>query len=241
MSLKKAAVALNVNYSTAKTILQTFKKKNRITKQPKHMAGTKKVAKHEQLLVKMLRQKRVKKLMGTILKAALKQPGNKKLTTNQKLSQRNVNSQSKTLPNMVQPMPNSTSNGFHRIESAGQMILFEAETPGPKCGQMSRGVMTEVKVVKKDLFYVYYSFSYDDFKTRVHNNKPSTLIKQLSPIIQKNLPSTNKTHELFRGDLRNHESVLDTMNHRNITPENNNSSFDFHQYGPMIIANAYQR
>lgn len=241
--MKKAATTLNVNYSTAKTILQTFRKEKRVTKQPKHMTATKKIAKHEQLLARMLRQRRVKKVIGIILKSALKQAKKKKLTTKQKPIQHNANSQAKTLPNTVQPIPNPISNGFHRIESADQMILFEAETSGPKCGQMSRGIMTEVKVAKKDLFYVHYSFSYDELKTVAHFNKPlnNTLIKPLPSIIQQKLLLTNKTHELLKGDSKNRGPVLNTMNHSDKTTENNNSSFDFHQYGTMIMANAYQR
>jgi len=57
---KEAAEELKINYSTAKTIVQTFRREKRVAKKPKHCTETKKAIKHERLLRKLLKSDQVR-------------------------------------------------------------------------------------------------------------------------------------------------------------------------------------
>jgi len=236
--LKKAASELNINYSTAKTIVQTYRRENRITKRPKYMAETKKTLRRERLLAKMLVQKRVRKLTTLILKTALNQSKKKK-----KNKERTGISEVRTLPVTAQTNENPISKGFPRVESAGQIVFFESETLGPKCGQMSRGVMVnrEAGITKKKIFYVHYkNNSEEEFKESIND-----------PILQKHepegkrdlVPSINqqKVDTSFRNTLQTCGSAFTFINKKSHDVTDNHLTFNFHLYATMIMDSAYQR
>lgn len=235
VSLKKAASELNINYSTAKTIVQTYRREKRISKRPKHIAETKKTLRREKLLAKMLTQNRVRKLTNLILKTTL---GHSKKKRNKG---RMGISEVRTLPVTAQPSENPISKGFPRVESAGQMVLFEPETPGPKCGQVSRGVMInrEAGVTKKDIFYVHYNpNSEEEFKESINN----PIVKKHISESKKNLLSTineQKVDTSFRDTLKACGSAFTFINKR--SHDDNSFAFNFHFYSTMIMNNAYQR
>lgn len=153
ITLKEAAEKLNINYSTAKTIVQTFKKENRISKKPKHAILTKKSLKREQFLNRVLTQAKLAKIITRITSAELK----KRKSFKEKLSKPSqAISEARTLAATGQASENLILKAFPRIESAGQMEIFEAEKEGPKPGQITRAVSVDMpQNSKKDIFYVH--------------------------------------------------------------------------------------
>eukprot|EP00826_Nyctotherus_ovalis_P064903 TRINITY_DN9530_c0_g1_i9.p1 TRINITY_DN9530_c0_g1~~TRINITY_DN9530_c0_g1_i9.p1 ORF type:complete len:298 (-),score=78.77 TRINITY_DN9530_c0_g1_i9:230-1123(-) len=150
MTLKEAAEKLDINYSTAKTIVQTYRKENRISRKPKHMKETKKSIRREEFLSRVLTQAKLAKLFPRVIQVEFGSPKKKK---SPKLSQ--SNSEARTLAATGQPQDNPPFKAFHRIESAGQMQIIESEVEGPRPGQVSRAVTVDVpQNVKKDIFHV---------------------------------------------------------------------------------------
>eukprot|EP00826_Nyctotherus_ovalis_P012450 TRINITY_DN13291_c0_g3_i2.p1 TRINITY_DN13291_c0_g3~~TRINITY_DN13291_c0_g3_i2.p1 ORF type:complete len:177 (-),score=17.19 TRINITY_DN13291_c0_g3_i2:237-767(-) len=98
----------------------------------------------------MLTQSRVTKVISAIISTELK--------LNRKRKQRSTRliSDAPTQTNTKQAADNRTCKGIPRVESAGQISLFDPETEGPKAGQTTRAVMANMPLAgKKDLFYVH--------------------------------------------------------------------------------------
>lgn len=222
--------------------MQTYRRERRIGKRPKHTGETKKVMRREKLLAKMLSQQRVRKLVANILRRALGRGRKKKVPArNSSVGKGRTRpchgvSEAKTLPLTAQLSENPTSKGFHRIESAGQMILFEAEAPGPKSGQVSRGVATGAEVVRKDTFYVYCNVDSEE--------QPKHSAIHIPPPPKRSSPPSNKLPGMAASAqemLEGRGLVVGGGKSKERVNEEKRSFFDFREYGAMIMANAYQR
>jgi hypothetical protein len=152
MTLKEAAEILDVNYSTAKTIVQTYRKENRISKKPKHAVRTKKSLKRELFIARVLTQKNLTRLMTRIIAAESKVSKTRKSIKGSLQG----NSEAQTLAATGQTMENIAFKSFPRVESAGQIQLFELEKEGPKPGQVSRAISADIQQhIKKNIFHVH--------------------------------------------------------------------------------------
>lgn len=223
ITLKEAAEKLNINYSTAKTIVQTYRKENRISKKPKHTIITKKSIKREQFLSRVLTPT---KLAKTISKIISTECGSNKKRKSLKVT---PISEARTLAATAQANENPIAKGFHRIESAGQMQLLEAEE-GPKPGQVTRAVVVDIpQSLKKDIFHVH------------SEDKSEEKLKKIS---------------CEGTELRGEEMKMEERKKRVVEINNNveeqrviaakdmrdeRSLFDFSRYGAMIMSSAYTR
>ncbi len=187
-SLKQAADELGVNYSTAKTIVQTFRKEKRITKKPKRMIETKKAIKRERYLSKLLSESKVAKLLSQVLSSellilqkakALEEPA--PLTPPVGLSEASTFMATVQPSDVASPAP----KGLPRVVSAGQMVLFPLEEDGPKPGQVSRAVSACMDagvsgLPKKDIFYVYCEDNpEEEYKGKIDYDNPVLLRAKL--------------------------------------------------------------
>eukprot|EP00826_Nyctotherus_ovalis_P048007 TRINITY_DN5615_c0_g2_i15.p1 TRINITY_DN5615_c0_g2~~TRINITY_DN5615_c0_g2_i15.p1 ORF type:complete len:204 (-),score=55.70 TRINITY_DN5615_c0_g2_i15:297-908(-) len=140
-----------MNYSTAKTIIQTFRRERRITKKSKHMLETKKAAKREHFLVRFLTKTKLECLVTSILSEEL-------VAREENLGREDhCTSEVLTAP-AVRSVGSSKEKLLPRVESAAQMVLFEEAEEGPGSGQMTRAISVsphEIEEHKHDLFYVY--------------------------------------------------------------------------------------
>lgn len=223
--------------------MQTFRRERRILKRPKHTAETKKTLRREKFLAKMLVQRRVHKIVTSILKFALGRSKKKRYKDRAGISE------GKTLPVTAQPTENPISKSFPRIESAGQMLLFEPETPGPKCGQMSRGITVnmEAGIAKKNIFYIHYNTnSEEEFKQTINYNNP-ILLKTRFDIQKELIQPSNQQNEVIKPNiepslnelLKSCGSAFRFINKKNC--DDSHFSFNFHKYGTMIMENAHRR
>jgi hypothetical protein len=172
VTLKQAAENLNINYSTAKTILQTFRRERRISKKPKHIVETKKAMKRENYLAKVLTHARMNRVVSNILSNELKLAKKRKSSK----ASRNL-SEVQTAMNTEQAIENQTNKGFPRIGSAGQMELFGMEKEGPKEGQVTRAVTADIPLLpKKELFYIYSKdMDEEEFRRKIDYDDPVAL------------------------------------------------------------------
>ena len=113
MTLKQAADKLGINYSTAKTIVQTFRKEKRVAKMPKRSMETKKGLKKGNFLKRFLNVCKTKCLMSIIIEAQV----NFGQTRSSQLSETLITG------NSLQQI----TAAFPRIESTEQMTLFEVD------------------------------------------------------------------------------------------------------------------
>lgn len=189
----------------------------------------------------MLAHKRIAKVMAGILKTEFKHP--RKKAEGKKGKVRSGVSEMKTLAATTGAEENGGVRKFPRVESAGQMVLFELESPGPKCGQVSRGVMTDVGTgtIRKDIFYVHHNLnSEEEFKEVINYN---------SPMLFKCKTKSNKPPGKAKGrDSRPLKEILAAcgsaftfVGREENYADDSHFSFNFHTYGSMIMTNAYQR
>lgn len=224
ITLKEAAEKLDINYSTAKTIVQTYRRENRISKKPKHTKATQKSLKREMFLSRVLTQRNVAKLMSRIVATEFKTTKRRK-TLKEKVSSQAV-SDARTLAGTGQALENPMSKGFPRVESAGQMQLFEAEVEGPRVGQVTRAVLTEIPLHhKKNIFYIHSESNAEEFKQLI-DSKEQVNEKQ-EDIKNSNCPPPISAFNLVQ---RKEEGAVDGK-----------LMFDFRSYGEMIIRSAYMR
>jgi len=178
--LKQVADELAINYSTAKTIVQTFRKERRITKKPKRSLETKKAIKRERYLSKCLTQSKVARIISRIMEDELIAIANDVKCTKQSEPQSPIAEVSTAIatspPSGAESPPTKT---FPRITSANQMVLFPNEEEGPRPGQVTRAVATEYSyfpVSKKDIFYVYSEINpEEEYRDRVDYANPVVL------------------------------------------------------------------
>ncbi len=178
--MKQVADELSINYSTAKTIVQTFRKERRIAKKPKRALETKKAVKRERYLTKLLSHSKVVKMVALIV-------GEESVTSSDKKSPEPTAPivDSSTLISVpVRPEAETQHKAFPRITSANQMVLFPAEEDGPKPGQVSCAVATDplsFPFSRKDVFYVYSeSNPEEEYKGKVDYANPVLLRAKLS-------------------------------------------------------------
>lgn len=213
VTLKEAAEKLDINYSTAKTIVQTYRKENRISKKPKHTIATQKSLKREMFLSRVLTQRNLAKLMSRIISTEFKIVKRRK-TSKEKVSLQAI-SDARTLAGTGQAIENPTLRGIPRVESAGQIQLFENEVEGPKVGQVTRAVFTETPLHhKKNIFSVH---SESKIQELIIDSKGQVSEKQ-NNIRNNNFPPSVQ------------ERAVDKR-----------LVFDFKTYGEMIMRSAYMK
>lgn len=253
MTLKQAAENLNINYSTAKTIVQTYRKEKRISKKPKHTIETKKSMKRENFLSKVLTHDKVAKVMSRIISTEFKTGKKRKLlkTKNTKFS--HVISEAQTLPATGQAPENLVSKSFPRIESAGQMQLFEPEKEGPKTGQITRAVFADIpQVLKKDIFYIHCKpNTEEELKELIDYNDPLVLKSKPEPqmlksVIQEELAHPSESIVELRNSSTSENNKMKTVSaftvvHKGEEVMEPGLYFDFREYGSMIMENVYER
>ena len=160
MTLKQAADKLGINYSTAKTIVQTFRKEKRVAKMPKRSMETKKGLKKGNFLKRFLNVCKTKCLMSIIIEAQV----NFGQTRSSQLSETLITG------NSLQQI----TAAFPRIESTEQMTLFEVEE-GPCNGQISRGIFTNIEsiVQKKEVFFIFDEIELENkYKNEIDYSNP---------------------------------------------------------------------
>lgn len=207
---------LGINYSTAKTIIQTFRREKRIAKKSKHMLETKKAVKKSHFLVRFLTKTKVESLLNSILSKELIAPEHKLIKEDNNVSDAHTASALKIVPNTF-------SKSLTRIDSAEQMILFEEIEEGPGREQVTRAVSVSLyddQEHKHDLFYIYSDTDPEmKYKDKIDYNDPLLLRA-------KNL------------DKHNTNSYVDLNAGLNAEPE---LVFDFHEYKAKILRNPHIR
>ena len=172
ITLKDAANKLKINYSTAKTIVQTFRKERRILKKPRFAIKTVKAIKHQKLIIKALTKPKIKRIIRSIIKSEI-------LFKTKEKNIGKINLPEGATMNTAQTIENPISKRFHRIESAGQMILFESEISGPKCGQITRSVSTiDLPKALRSIFYIKNDPDEEYERLISENDKAKTIIKK---------------------------------------------------------------
>eukprot|EP00826_Nyctotherus_ovalis_P063462 TRINITY_DN9309_c0_g1_i3.p1 TRINITY_DN9309_c0_g1~~TRINITY_DN9309_c0_g1_i3.p1 ORF type:complete len:200 (+),score=29.20 TRINITY_DN9309_c0_g1_i3:696-1295(+) len=195
----------------------------------------------ERLLARMLVQKRVRKVMTSILRTELKCPCKK--VVGKKAKVKSGVFEMKTLAATAGAEENGGVRKFPRVESAGQMVLFESESSGPKCGQVSRGVMTDAGTgaIKKNIFYVHHNLnSEEEFKETINYNSP--MLFKCKPKFNKPPDKTKgSASKLLKDILIACGSAFTFIGRKEDCAEDNHFFFNFHTYGSMIMTNAHQR
>ncbi len=193
-TLKESADLLAINYSTAKTIVQTFRRERRIAKKPKRFVETRKAIQKEKFLERTLVKHHVAALVAQALQDELFLAGvdEKKLAEESK----EVSAAANTKETGDVEEGSATlgpHKGIPRVYSAPQMVLVQAEEEGPKEGQVSRAVGVREDMLlpasRKEVFYVYPESSLDEeYKNKINYDDPVELRTKLR--------SPNETPEL---------------------------------------------
>lgn len=230
MTLKDAAEKLDINYSTAKTIVQTYRKENRISKKPKHSIITKKSLKREQFLSRVLTQTKLAKIMSRIVAAELNLKKRKLCRTK---SLQGI-SEARTLAATGQAQDIPVGKSFPRVESAGQMQLLEAEKEGPKPGQVTRAISANMPLsLKKDVFYVHVPCSAKEVL-------PAPDPQDLEMIEEKE--EANLEKPVIENEGREREDENGEMRDLSGLEEREAGVwFDFRTYGEKIVKSAWER
>lgn len=162
MNLKQAAGELGINYSTAKTIVQTFRQEHRIMKKPKRAIVTKRGLKRERRLIRALTKSKITKLINLIVTSELTPCENSEKLKSIK-SVREQTTESGLIDNHL-PAKHLT-----RVMSACQMVIFPSEEKGPKKSQITRAVSAndDEFITKKDIFQIRENFE-EEFKAIVN-------------------------------------------------------------------------
>lgn len=208
--MREAADQLDINYSTAKTIVQTFRKEKRVAKKPKRLITTKKSIEKERSLVQFLSQFKVKSLMSSVIKTEL---------ALKKKSQDVAISEAPTLGSITRT--NTLQSNLHkalpRVESAGDMLLFGLDEDGPYAGQMSRGISVNMDqaVQKRPIFFVMIETDVEEEYKKSLDYSNLVLLRNKQPIISQ-------------------EQIVIKPQEK---PESSLTNFDFRDYGKRILAN----
>lgn len=173
--MKQAADALGINYSTAKTIVQTFRREHRIAKKPKRSLETKRAMRRERHLLKALAKSRIAKILSQIISSETSCPDTCLKARDQPHPPPCEVSMSVSTAAVLPPSATSASiTNFHRDTSAAQlMLLLNPEKAVPK-EMVSIG--TNVDTGKKDIFYVFTEDNpEEEYKRKVDYKDPVTL------------------------------------------------------------------
>lgn len=149
MNLKQAASELNINYSTAKTIVQTFRQEHRISKISKKASITKRGLKRELRLIRALKKSKIRRLMSHIISMEISDTDNDLNPKTMKIA--HDESIDMDLLNR-----STIIKTFSRIMSSDQLMLPSMEEMGPREGYISQGTITEDRelIRKKDIFQI---------------------------------------------------------------------------------------
>jgi len=167
---------LKINYSTAKTIVQTFRREKRIAKKPKKAFITKRGLKRERRLARKVTKITVPQMLTKIILAA---------TFNPKVFQKPSLKVSEQSTAAVKEN-NESEKVFPRAVSVSQMVYFPPQENGPKTNQVSKGVLVEAQdFPKKNIFLVFHNKVEEEFKERVdYDDLIRTKSKLTEEIIQ---------------------------------------------------------
>ena len=247
--MKKAAEDLDVNYSTAKTIIQIFRKEKRIARKPKHLIVTKKSLRREKFLKKMTNPYRIKKVMAKVIKAELKKSKKKKSSINKDLFQI---SEAKTLA--VTNQMEENVRRFPRIESAGQMVIFADMVFGPKAGQMTKGTLTNIQPIEPKTKLFHINISEECYRGKINYNDLLLLKNICKQQVDPSLNSygididVSESKKGFKSEVKTNKlpvlpvdfPVSSYMKRGNRVEEKSEIFFDFTQYAAMIVAGAHK-
>jgi hypothetical protein len=162
ISLKEAAKELSINYSTAKTIVQTFRREKRIAKKPKRQVETKQAKKRERALCRKLSANKV----NTIVEMILENEAGIGLTTKKCNEPKEEIKDASTLPTNQPKEPENPLKHQNNFGSSPDFTIFQEKEDGPKEDQISRGVGTHNDLIllqpKKPIFYTYSNKNMED-------------------------------------------------------------------------------
>ena len=151
-NLREIATVLNLNYSTAKTILQTFRKEKRIAKRPRCFVETKNAIKHERNITSFLTKNKVYDLMNEVLLTEYNPVEN-----NDAFHKKSLDGCSDSQSSM-QTHPES----LKKINSSSQFPSSNKEEKGK---YVSIGVTVNMvdTTFRRDIFFVYSDVDPDEF------------------------------------------------------------------------------
>lgn len=232
MSLKEAAQVLAINYSTAKTIVQTFRREKRVAKKPKHCIETKKGIKHENLLKKALPKCQVQECVSRILQSELICGADKKIEKAEASNFDDVPKETSTVQSSGDSNnPPKEQNGFHRVVSASQMKIMVSVAAGPD----DPIELDEQSKTSKPIFLLYSDYNVEDnYKDKVdYNDRVQLRVKAYSKQENK-LPSLQFCHA-------NIQPKLNFFDHPAITFHDELPKFDFKLCKEDIYYSPFER
>jgi len=236
---------LGINYSTAKTIVQTFRREKRIAKKPKRFLETRKAIKKERYIQKALSSTRLDTILSKILEDEMEFVCDKEkcLENDEKHGNEGISAfgQTKATQDLIDINPPLSMNkGISRVFSAPQFWIPKEEEEGPLEGQMSRAVGVQEDWLlpndRKEIFYVYPEKDLDEeYKECVDYNNPVLLRSKPKPEeneeIQQRLPSISTI-------LSACTSISRSVSHSQFEP---GLTFDFSEYKQAITQNSFKR
>lgn len=195
--MREAADHLGMNYSTAKTIVQTFRREKRVAKKPKRLAATKKSIEKEKLLTHFLSHFKVKALISSIIKTELEPKKNAKDT-------HRLLAETPTASVSLQGNALGIRKALSRVESAGEMLLFGLEEDGPCAGQVSRGVSANVELAhKRPVFFVIADTNVEEeYKQKLDYSNPVLLRNKQMADSQEQVEREEREEKEERFDFR---------------------------------------
>lgn len=201
MSLREASAKLGINYSTAKTIVQTFRREKRIAKMPKKQHGTKKALKKERMLRRVLTNRSLSKILTHILNDEISSSKKKQQDQDTNIQRKDTS----TFPTGYVEIPQIQSKEnkeFPRILSANQIMTFAVEEEGPKKNQISRCIDTPqdlpIPIFKKDIFYIFAENNAEE-EYRANLDYSNLLVLKTKPKLmesEEKLPCLNPANDI---------------------------------------------
>ncbi len=179
--MKQAADELGINYSTAKTIVQTFRREKRVAKKPKRGLETKKALKREKYIARVLGHHKLTKILARIMEEETKDLELK--PEKRKASEVNIPEASTAMVTQqpIEPPPNTP---FPRITSAFQMVLpapLEEPPMRQDCGVMTDDLLVP-QICKRDVFFVHSEANPEElYRSKVDYANPVTLRAKIRP------------------------------------------------------------
>ncbi len=227
-SLKQAADELDINYSTAKTIVQTFRREKRVAKKPKRGLQTKKAIKRERFMARVLTRYKVGKILAKIMESETR--GEAKKPSKEK-SRAHPEASTAVATQQPTELPSGMHKVFPRVTSALQMVLMPLEEEGPKEGQVSRGILTdsfELPPTKRDIFFVRSETNPEElYRDKVDYSNLVAFRAKVRPGAESKLPGLQP----IAGGVGEQRHLLH--------PREEHPVFEFATYGPRILASRY--
>lgn len=207
-----------MNYSTAKTILQIFRRERRISRVSKKLKSTKKSQRREKLLAFTLTEYKVQRFISFILNEECN--FNSQNSVGRKRGHGLSETSSLTEPRRIFATVKVSWEGAGGGDVGKRAKLAQAWLSSQKT---NKAVQTDIKfedipVKKKDIFYVYSDRDLEDeYRKRIDYDNPVLLKakaeKQVSKAKDTSVSRTEKTE----------------------------TGFSFTEYGPKILSDYYRR